>query len=1269
MEENASTLRGAPPREFVCPLSLELLKDPVAVVETGEVYERSAIEGWFRRGNRVDPWTRQPLSSTRLTPLRLLRRLVEEWVEQQSTRERLGAAGSGGDDDSSVPLIAPERLRLGRELGQGGMGRVVAASLLPLNQPVAVKMVQMQALTANDSARFRREVRVLARASLCCNNVCRLLGVAQKDGALCIVMPLYEESLEQLIRRTRGRVGANGASSNAAGQPESLGGLPFLQALQVAQDVALAMAELHRQHIIVQDLKPANVLLERNGRAVVADFGISVMHASTMAVHLPTSTQGTPNYMAPEQWDPDQGRGITSKADVWAFGCLLLEMLTGEPPWKDLNMGQMCMQVGTRKASPPIPRNLPPALSALLSSCFNPEPMRRPAFPPILDELRQIWALARPREDGQGGATSPQAGQGDPDASTTARRLQEELDAVRAELAAAVAAGEAARAALESERQQREGAAREAAGREQGYQREVERLREQGVVAQTEALERARTEASRLQVEANDKDEALRGAREEVEKVKQEAAVAVAESKELLEGGKGKVEALRAEAAEMATKMARAKDEFLQFREEAVGQVAALEEEVERLQEAATASRAALMLAQKEADGLQRQWRDALAALDNAQAEVEQLRREVGDSKAGLVSAHKEVEQLRQEVGENLAALAGAREEAARYCHEAAASKAELERAMGEAERWGGEPRETGAVLEQARIDGQQIQQDWAAMATSLERAKERIAELERGASVRGAGRGEARGEVVRVVVTGQSVVGMTGGGGDSGELIPEGTPGWTSGVPPLAGNGEASIPWANRRHKTAAGTVALLPGMGDGAVAYKIAVEELKEWRMDLDKEAKRLLLEEQRLEELRSELDRMQATRAPSGAQIVAAPPALSPLTPPTVSSSTLAVSLQTPTSSMPPLMSLLPVNIHSHNAAGVVALSPATKAKSSWDALYRRLRQSIRQSGLKGCTHPRAHEDGRDLHAGSMDGEPQLPASEEGQEIYCRATLEAHKGLIWAVALTEDGRLLSGSSDSTIKVWSAEACALVAELTGHTSSVKALAVVSSTLFSGAFDHTIKVWDLSSYHCLDTLRRQGPVNALAVSADGGQLFSAEGSAIMVWTIADLTCRIKLVGHHSSIWALAVTADGHVASASGDRSVKVWHVESSRCVWESSKHSDVVTAACLGAAGQIYAGCADGRIQLWSVGQKASTASFRAHASGVECLVFRDGLLYSAARDSTIKVWITPGHGCVGKLSGHTRGVYALAIDHNGIGYSASGDKTIKVWKMPTLY
>eukprot|EP00899_Mesostigma_viride_P016490 jgi/Mesvir1/24842/Mv22079-RA.1 len=324
-------------RDLVCPLSLDLMTDPVMLVETGEIFERSAIQGWFDRGNATDPWTRQPLASTRLVPVRLLRRLVEEWVEQRKQQQRVEEEQEhsrkvlGALDDDTVVFIPPERftLGLGREIGSGGMGVVRAATLHPSGKEVALKMLPLQVLSQDASMAFRWEVKVLQRGSTFCHNVCRFLGATKLENHLCIVMFKYEQSLEGVIKAARENFVPGPATATRGHLPRD--GRPALPA----------------HHVInVQDLKPANVLLHAYGRAVIADFGISLAVEHTLSARKATSIMGSVHYMAPEQHDPDESaQGLTAQADMWAFGCLLVAMATGQGPWEGLQMRQVITNV------------------------------------------------------------------------------------------------------------------------------------------------------------------------------------------------------------------------------------------------------------------------------------------------------------------------------------------------------------------------------------------------------------------------------------------------------------------------------------------------------------------------------------------------------------------------------------------------------------------------------------------------------------------------------------------------------------------------------------------------------------------------------------------------------------------------------------------------------------------------------------------------------------------------------------------------------------
>eukprot|EP00899_Mesostigma_viride_P006473 jgi/Mesvir1/15827/Mv03380-RA.1 len=148
------------------------------------------------QGKHDRPLDEAAVDQQRLVPVRLVRRLVEYWVEHRKQQQRLEEeqeatrkALLGAFEDDSVVFIPPERLTLGREIGRGRMGVVRAATFHP-SEEVAVKMLPMEVLSQDASMAFRREVKVLQRGSTFCHNVCRFLAV----------MFNYEQSLEDFIK-------------------------------------------------------------------------------------------------------------------------------------------------------------------------------------------------------------------------------------------------------------------------------------------------------------------------------------------------------------------------------------------------------------------------------------------------------------------------------------------------------------------------------------------------------------------------------------------------------------------------------------------------------------------------------------------------------------------------------------------------------------------------------------------------------------------------------------------------------------------------------------------------------------------------------------------------------------------------------------------------------------------------------------------------------------------------------------------------------------
>jgi serine/threonine protein kinase len=199
-----------------------------------------------------------------------------------------------------------------QELGGGGMSRVFVAHDATQGRRVVLKILPPELAAGVSLERFQREVRLAAQ--LRHPNIVPVLGTGDADGLPYYTMPYIEgESLRDRLQR--------------AGQ------LPIGEALRIASEVARALDYAHGQDIVHRDIKPENVLLQR-GQAIVADFGIcrAIAHAAdTDPITLAGMAVGTPQYMSPEQAAGETA--IDGRSDVYSLGCVLYEMLVGEPPF------------------------------------------------------------------------------------------------------------------------------------------------------------------------------------------------------------------------------------------------------------------------------------------------------------------------------------------------------------------------------------------------------------------------------------------------------------------------------------------------------------------------------------------------------------------------------------------------------------------------------------------------------------------------------------------------------------------------------------------------------------------------------------------------------------------------------------------------------------------------------------------------------------------------------------------------------------------------
>jgi len=287
-------------------------------------------------------------------------------------------------------------------LGAGGMGQVYRARDTKLNRDVALKILpDLFAHDAERVARFTREAQTLA--SLNHPNIAQIYGIVEApspgggaDHVHALVMELVEgDDLSVIIARHSGSVVAQGlspvsqAGAKAPAYSQRASGLPLDDALPIARQIAEALETAHDQGIIHRDLKPANIKVRPDGTVKVLDFGLAKAMdpagvSSTDAMASPTLTAratsmgmiiGTAAYMAPEQ---AKGKAVDRRADIWAFGGVLYEMLTGQRAFGGEDVSEVLASV--LKTEPdwrPLAADVPPTVQRLLRRCLEKDPKRR----------------------------------------------------------------------------------------------------------------------------------------------------------------------------------------------------------------------------------------------------------------------------------------------------------------------------------------------------------------------------------------------------------------------------------------------------------------------------------------------------------------------------------------------------------------------------------------------------------------------------------------------------------------------------------------------------------------------------------------------------------------------------------------------------------------------------------------------------------------------------------------------------------------------------
>ncbi|XP_069146625.1 serine/threonine-protein kinase STY46 isoform X2 [Solanum lycopersicum] len=274
-------------------------------------------------------------------------------------------------DGVDVWEIDHQLLNFGNKIASGSYGDLYKGTYC--SQEVAIKILKSERLNTELQKEFAQEVYIMRKVRH--KNVVRFIGACTRPPNLCIVTEYMSGgSVYDYLHKQKGS-------------------FKFPTLLKVAIDVSKGMNYLHQNNIIHRDLKAANLLMDENEVVKVADFGVARVKAQTGVM---TAETGTYRWMAPEIIEH---KPYDHKADIFSFGVLLWELMTGKLPYEYLTPLQAAIGVVQKGLRPAIPKHTHPKIAELLEKCWQRDPTSRPDFPEIIETLQQVAKEVADEED------------------------------------------------------------------------------------------------------------------------------------------------------------------------------------------------------------------------------------------------------------------------------------------------------------------------------------------------------------------------------------------------------------------------------------------------------------------------------------------------------------------------------------------------------------------------------------------------------------------------------------------------------------------------------------------------------------------------------------------------------------------------------------------------------------------------------------------------------------------------------------------------------
>ncbi|CAI8601746.1 unnamed protein product [Vicia faba] len=265
-------------------------------------------------------------------------------------------------DGTDVWEIDPKHLKYGTQIASASYGELFKGTYC--SQEVAIKVLKTEHVSTEMQKEFAQEVYIMRKVRH--KNVVQFMGACTKPPGLCIVTEFMSGgSVYDYLHKHKGC-------------------FKFPTLLKVAIDVSKGMSYLHQHNIIHRDLKSANLLMDENGVVKVADFGVARVKVQSGVM---TAETGTYRWMAPEVIEH---KPYDHKADVFSFGIVLWELLTGKLPYEYLTPLQAAIGVVQKSIRPTIPKSAHPKFVQILERSWQQDPTLRPDFSEIIELLQQL---------------------------------------------------------------------------------------------------------------------------------------------------------------------------------------------------------------------------------------------------------------------------------------------------------------------------------------------------------------------------------------------------------------------------------------------------------------------------------------------------------------------------------------------------------------------------------------------------------------------------------------------------------------------------------------------------------------------------------------------------------------------------------------------------------------------------------------------------------------------------------------------------------------